>query len=84
MPFGRTNIVHNRFFHGDDNFDIKSLSSWSGESYKIENLRESKTTIETNNDNAEMPDPGSVRTAAIKEFDIDSDKIADKNDVEED
>ena len=60
-----------------DNFDNESLSSWSsGEFYEIENQRAFETRVETNNDNAEITDPGFVRTAAIREFDIDSDEIA--------
>ena len=60
-----------------DNFDNESLSSWSsGEFYEIENQREFETRVEPNNDNAEITDPGLVRTAAIREFDIDSDETA--------
>ena len=61
------------------------LSSWSsGELHEIENQREIETTVETNTDNAVIPDPGFVRTAAITESDIDSDEIVDgKNEIEE-
>ena len=60
------------------------MSSWSsGELYEIENQREIETTVETNTDNAEIPDPSFVRTAAITESDIDSDEIADENEIEE-
>ena len=84
QPFGHINIVHDRFFDEDNNFDNESLSSWSsGELYEIENQREIETTVETNTDNAEIPDPGFVRTAAITESDIDSDEIADENEIEE-
>ena len=76
LPFGQTNIVHDRFFEEDGNFDNESLSSWSsGELYEIENQGKIKTTVETNTDNAEIPDPGFVRTAAIRESDIDSHKM---------
>ena len=61
LQFGHINIVHNRFFDEDDNFDIESLSSWSsGELNKIENQRQFETTVETNNGNAEIPDTGFV------------------------
>ena len=53
------------------------------ELHEIENQREIETTVEANTDNAEIPDPGFVRTAAIREFDIHSDEIADKNEIEE-
>ena len=59
------------------------MISWSsGELYEIENQREIETTVETNTDNAEIPDPGFVRTAAITETDINSDEIADENEIE--
>ena len=84
LPFGHINIVHDRFFDEDDNFDNESLSFWSsGELHEIENQREIETTFETNTVNAEIPDPGFVRTAAITESDIDSDEIADENEIEE-
>ena len=84
LPFGHINIVHERFFDEDDNFDNESLSSWSsGELYEIENQREIETTVKTNTDDAEIPDPSFVRTAAITESDIDSDEIADENEIEE-
>ena len=84
LPFGHINILHDRFFDKDDNFDNESLSSWSsGELYKIENQREVETTVETITDNGEIPDPGFVRTAAITESDIDLDEIADENEIEE-
>ena len=84
LPFGHINIVHDRFFDEDDNFDNESLSSWSSaELYEIENQRKIETTVETNTDNAEIPDPGFVRTATITESDIDSDEIADENEIEE-
>ena len=40
-----------------------------------------ETTVETNTVNAEFPDPGFVRTAKITESDIDSDEIADENEI---
>ena len=84
LPFGHINIVHDRFFDEDDNFDNESLSSWSsGELQGIENQKEIETTVETNTVNAEFPDPGLVRSAATTESDIDSDEIADENEVEE-
>ena len=59
-------------------------SSWlSGELHEIENQSEIETTVETNTDNAEIPDPGFVRTIAITEYDIDSDEIVDENEIEE-
>ena len=36
-----------------------------------------------NTDNAEIPDPGFVRTAAITESDIDSDEIANEKEIDE-
>ena len=84
LPFGHINIVHDRFFDEDDNFDNESLSSWSsGGLYENENQREIETTVETNSDNAEIPDPGFVRNAATTESDINSDEIADENEIEE-
>ena len=84
LPFGHINIVHGRFFDEDDNFDNELLSSWSsGELSETENQREIETTVETNNDNAEILDPGFVRTVAITESDNDSDEIADENEIEE-
>ena len=50
---------------------------------EIEKVREIKTTVERNTDNAEIPDAGFARTAAIRESDIDSDEIADKNEIKE-
>ena len=85
LTFDHINIVQDRFFDEDDNFDNESLSSWScgGELYENENQRKIETTVETNTDNAEIPGPGFVRTAAITESDIDSDEIADENEIEE-
>ena len=84
LPFGHINIVHDRFFDEDDNFDNESLSSWSsGKLHEIEKQREIETTVETNTDNAEIPDRGFVITAAITESDIDSDEIIDDNETEE-
>ena len=84
LPFGCINIVHDRFFDEDNNFDNESLSSWSsGELHNIENQREIETTDETNTDNAEFPDPGFVRTTANTESDIDSDEIVAENEIEE-
>ena len=78
LSFGHINFVDDRFFDEDDNFDNESLSSWSsGELYEME------TTVETNTDNAEISNPGFVRTTAITESDIDSDEIADENEIEE-
>ena len=60
------------------------MSSWSsGGLYEIENQREIETTVETDTENAEIPDPGFVTTAAIAESDIDSDEIADENEIKE-
>ena len=84
LPFGHIIVVHNRFFDKDDNFDDESLSSWlPGELHEIENQREIETTVETNTDNAEIPDPCFLRTAAITESDIDSDEIVDEIEIEE-
>ena len=55
----------------------------SGELHKIENQKEIETTVETNNDNAEISDPGFVRTVAITESDIDSDESVDANEIKE-
>ena len=84
LPFGHINIVHDRFFDEDENFDNEALSCWSSaEMYEVGNQREFETTVETNSNNAEIPDPGFVRTAANRESDIDSDEIADETDIEE-
>ena len=84
LPFGHMIIVHDRFFDKDDNFDNESLKSWSsGEFHETENQREIETKVEPNTDNAEISDRGFVRTAAIRESDIDSDEIANKNEIEE-
>ena len=50
---------------------------------RLESCTKIETTVETNTDNAEIPDPGFVKTAAITESDIDSDEIADENEIEE-
>ena len=84
LPFGHINIVHDHFFDEDDHFDNESLSSWSsGELHEIEYQKEIETTVETNTDNAKIPVPGFVRTAAITKSDIDSDEIVDENEIEE-
>ena len=84
LPFGHINVVHNRFFDEDDKFDNESLSFLSSvELHKIERQREMETTVETNTDNAEIPDPGFARNAAIRESDFESDEIADEKDIEE-
>ena len=69
-PFGHKNIVHNRIFDEDGNFEF-------------ENRRETETTVEASTENAEIADSGSVRNAAMRESDIDSDEIADENYIEE-
>ena len=84
MPFDLIIIVHVLFFDKDDNFFNESLSSWSsGELYEIENQREIETTVETNNNNADTPDPCFVRTTEIRESDTDSDEISNEHDIEE-
>ena len=81
--FGHIIIVHDPFSDQDDNFDNESLSSWSsGELYEIENQRDIETRVGTNTENAEILDPGFVRTTAITESDIDSDEIADEGETE--
>ena len=84
LPFGHINFVQDRFFDKGDKFDNDSLISWSsGELCKIENQREIETTVETNTDNAVIPDPAFVRTATITESEFDSNEIADENEIEE-
>ena len=84
LPFGPIYFVHDRFFDKGNKFDNESLISWSsGELCESENQRQIEATVETNNDNAVILDPGFVRTAAITESDFDSDEIADENEIEE-
>ena len=84
MPFGLIITVHDHFFDKEDKFVNESLSSWlSGELYEIENQRDIENTVETNNNNAETPDPRFVRMTAIRESDNDSDEISNKNDIED-
>ena len=50
---------------------------------KLKTRGKLKPQFKTNTNNDEITDPGFVRTAAITESDIDSDEIADENEIEE-